>query len=292
MRRRIKTLPGLALAGASLVFAGAAAVGTSPGSATAAGTSTSATPVGAPPRAQLKGFDCRHALDPQDRQVSVKAVMRPLPGTQKLQLKFDLLAATAGAPSVAIHGGDLGVWSGPRNPTLGQLPGDVWNYVKTVVDLNAPATYQFRVAFRWIGAGGKSLGSTVRLSKRCRQRELRPDLQVVAPIAVTAIPSRPTKDLYTATIRNAGNSAAGPFSVLFVSGDGQTTITHDVPLLRAGKERVESFVGPLCSAAGPPTITADSTGVVDDLDRSNNALTATCPAPGSTSASRYTRHHR
>jgi hypothetical protein len=39
-----------------------------------------------------------------------------------------------------------------------------------------------------------------------------------------------------------------------------------------------AFVGPLCSAGGAPTITADPSDHVDDFDRSNNVLTTTCPA--------------
>jgi hypothetical protein len=247
------------------------------------------------PRAQLKGFECRHALDPQNRQVAVKAVMRPLNGTEKLQLKFDLLVSHAGSPAAAVHSGDLGVWSGPRNSTLGRLPGDVWNYQKTVVGLD-PATYEFRVSFRWLGAGGTVIGSAVRTSGRCRQRELRPDLQVMAPIAVTTIPSRPDRDLYTATIRNGGTTAAGPFSVAFVPGGSWTAPKPQrVRRLKAGDQTTVSFIGPLCGTADPadpPEVIADSAGQVDDLDRTNNTLTATCPAPGGTSASRYTSTYR
>ena len=46
-----------------------------------------------------------------------------------------------------------------------------------------------------------------------------------------------------------------------------------------------SFVGPLCATADPsdpPEIIADSAAQVDDLNRSNNSLAATCPAPGGT----------
>jgi hypothetical protein len=38
-----------------------------------------------------------------------------------------------------------------------------------------------------------------------------------------------------------------------------------------------SFIGPVCDASAPPSITADSTDQVDDFDRGNNTLTATCP---------------
>jgi hypothetical protein len=238
------------------------------------------------PHAQLKGYACQHALDPADRTVAVRAVMRPLNGTQRLELKFDLLVSHAGSPAAPVRSGDLGVWSEPINPTLGQLPGDVWNFQKTVVDLDAPATYQFRVSFRWLGAGDKVIGSAIRYTNRCRERELRPDLQVMAPIAVTAISARPDRDLYTATIRNEGATAAGPFSVAFVPGGSSAAPRpQTIQRLGPGKQVTVSFMGPLCATADPsdpPEIIADSAAQVDDLNRSNNALAATCPAPGGT----------
>ena len=95
----------------------------------------------------------------------------------------------------------------------------MWKLQKSVVNLAAPATYRFRVTFRWTGAGGHTLGTAVRYSPRCQQRELRPDLAVES-IAVTPAPNNPGADVYTALIANAGNSAAGPFQVLFAPASG------------------------------------------------------------------------
>ncbi len=243
------------------------------------GASTAA--AAAAPRAQLRGFVCHRALDPPNRSVSVTAVMRPLPGTRHLSLKFALLVTHGTAtPHRVVRAGGLSVWITPQNPTLGQLPGDVWNLRKPVVDLGAPATYRFRVVFRWTGFHGRVLGSAVRYSRRCRQRELRPDL-LVRSIAVTPIPNRPRHALYTALIANAGNTAAGPFNVLFAPTDGSAPVTHVVALLRAHSSRAEVFVGPACTAASDPTITVDSASQVDDLNRANNVLAAPCPASGS-----------
>jgi hypothetical protein len=239
---------------------------------------------GEQPRSQLLGFACHNALDPPNRNVSVRAVMRPLDGTQKLQLKFDLLVGYRGSESrSALHAGNLGTWLTPSNPTLGRLPADVWKFQKSVVELDAPAAYQFRVSFRWVGSRGQVLGTAVRYSRPCRQRELRPDLQV-SPITVSSIAGKPNHDLYSAVIRNGGASAAGPFLVQYVLGEvsdpQRKTIQLPVQGLAAHKERTVSFVGPLCSVAEPPTITADSALKVDDLDRSNNSSTAVCPAAG------------
>lgn len=269
MRRLIATV-GLAGLSATLLL-------TASVTAHAAGTASAAS---GPPRASLRAFACRPALDPASRSVSVTAVMRPLPGTRHMALRFDLLSQFSGGSPTVIHASDLGQWVAPANPTLGQLPGDVWYLQKPVVSLGAPASYRFRVQFRWTGKGGRALGSAVRLSPRCRQRELRPNLQVRS-ITVTPIPQRPHQELYSAVIANTGNSAAGPFAVLFAPADGTAAVSRLLARLRAHSSRTISFVGPLCTAATDPTITADSALQVHELNRADNSLIATCPVAAS-----------
>lgn len=231
-----------------------------------------------PPRAQLSQFTCTHALDPAQRAVSVQAIMRPLAGTRRLAIKFELFERVAGAPTkTVVRAGDLGVWVTPDDPTLGQLPGDLWRLNKTVLNLDAPATYQFQVTFRWTGVHGHVLGTAVRLTKSCRQRELRPDL-LVSSIDVSAIAGHPNEDLYEAHIANQGLTGAGPFEVLFVPGDGSAATTKTVGYLGAGARQTLSFVGPVCSASSPPSVTVDAADQVDDDNRSNNEMTAVCPA--------------
>jgi hypothetical protein len=237
------------------------------------------TAAAAPPRAQLQNFDCQHALDPPSRAVSVNAVMRPLPGTEKLQMQFTLLERAGGSATLqtVVRAGDLGVWISPTNPTLGRRLGDVWELNKSVLNLDAPATYRFRVAYRWIGAHGHLLGSATRLSTVCRQRELRPDL-LVKSVSVSSVAGQPLKDLYTAVIANRGATGAGPFEVLFTPGDDSAPKTHTVAFLGAYQARRETFVGPLCNPGSPPTVTADAASQVDDYNRANNTMTVTCPA--------------
>src|SRR5205807_3462613 len=78
-----------------------------------------------PPRSQLTGFACTHALDPSDRAIGVQAVMRPLTGTRRLAIRFELLKRPLGQPAQTVAGGDLGLWKTPPEPTLGQRSGDV-----------------------------------------------------------------------------------------------------------------------------------------------------------------------
>ena len=231
----------------------------------------------APPRSQLTGFVCTRAMDPGNRAVSIEAVMRPLPGTRKLAIRFDLLQRSPGLPVQFVEVGDLGVWKTPSNPTLGQLPGDVWRLQKPVYNLDAPFTYQFRVNFRWTAAHGKLLGTATRYSRTCRQRELRPDL-LVKSITVTPIAGDPNADLYTTVIANQGLTGAGPFQVLFVPGDNSPPLMTTISFLGAAKSRTLSFDGPACDSANPPTVSADSASQVDDFNRANNVMSAVCPA--------------
>jgi CARDB len=233
------------------------------------------------PRSRLRSPICVTAPDPASRAISVTAVMRPLSGTTKLQLKFDLLSRASGSrPFARVRGGDLNTWVTPKDPTLGQQPNDVWNLIKQVVDLKAPATYRFKVAFRWVGAHGKVLGTAVRTGPTCYQPELRPDLQVQT-IGVKAIPGRPTMDEYIALIRNAGATATGPFGVQF--SDGDVIKTRNVDDLAPHSSLTEHFVGPACSTT-TAKVTADPNDQVDDLNRANNSLNVVCSSSASNGA--------
>ncbi|MFL5861298.1 MAG: CARDB domain-containing protein [Solirubrobacteraceae bacterium] len=252
-----------------------AAVPATSGAASSGAASSGAAP--SPPRSQLAGFACTHALDPGSRAVGVDAVMRPLAGTRKLAIRFELLQRAGGASRQRVQVGDLGMWRSPADPTLGHLPGDVWRLQKSVYNLDVPFTYQFRVTFRWTGARGKVLQTTTRVSRTCRQREMRPDLQVTS-IAVSAITGHPGQNLYTAVVANRGLTGAGPFQVLFAPGNTSAPMMATMSFLGPGKSRTLSFVGPQCDPANPPTVSADSASQIDDLNRANNVMPAACPA--------------
>jgi hypothetical protein len=225
------------------------------------------------PRAKLRSPRCVTALDPASRALSVTATMRPLTGTTKLQLKFALTSRADNSRAFTrVRGGDLNSWVTPKDPTLGQRPNDVWNLIKQVVNLKAPATYRFKVTFRWVGAHGKVLGTAVKTGPTCYQPELRPDLQV-RTISVRAVAGQPTLDEYIAVIRNAGASASGPFEVQFV--DGQVVKTHDVDSLDAHGSIKQHFVGPSCATASA-VVTVDANDQVDDYNRANNSLHVVC----------------
>lgn len=225
--------------------------------------------------AQLRHFVCQRALDPASRAVSTTAVMHSLHGTAKLSLRFQLLTRTkSGGAWRLVKGHDLNAWITPYDSMLGQLPGDVWILNKPVVNLAAPATYRFRVFFRWTSA--QNVVTVIRDSPTCFQPERRPDL------LVQSIDVRPTSDpavaVYTATIANRGMTAAGAFDVVFTPGGSAATATQAriLPGLPAHAATSVSFRAPLCAPGAPPTVTADPDHQVDDYTRANNAKTAVC----------------
>jgi hypothetical protein len=232
------------------------------------------------PRAQLEAPRCQTAFDPGQRIVSVTAVMRPVPGTKKLQMRFDLLSkAPTASAYTPVQGGDLGMWRSPPNPTpptppLGTRPGDVWVVHHPVADLqSAPAYYRFQVSFRWRGNHGRVIATTVRNGPRCFQPELRPDLEVVSFVS-QPIPNHPKRNLYVATITDGGHTGAGPFGVEFT--DGGLIENHTVAHIRPNQILTVDFGGPVCSSTAPPTVTIDPTHQVDVYTRANSSALATC----------------
>ena len=227
----------------------------------------------AQPRAQLRAFVCKRAPEPRGRSVSITAVMRPRPGTQRMELKFELLERPAGGASTSVTGGDLGTWLTPGNATLGSRGGDVWILKHPVKDLAGPAHYRFRVSFRWIGAHRRVLGTVVRLSATCYQPDHRADLAVTS-IKVQPATAQSTSQRYDVTIRNDGGTDAPRFQVWFTAGS--VTIKDPEPGLRRHGTLKESFLGSRCLRAKPPVVTADPTHEVNDSNRANNSLQAKC----------------
>jgi CARDB len=233
---------------------------------------------GADPRAKLRGFVCQTALYPANRGIAVTSVMRPLAHTMHMAVRFQLLERQSkSGPALPVVYGDLGKWIYPKDRTLGQRAGDQFIVPKQISDLSAPAYYRFKVSFRWIGAHNHVIGTAVRSTPLCFQPELRPDL-LVKSITVKPDQQNLSRDIYVARIRNAGATAAGPFAVQFAANGH----TRDKAIQRLGPHsgQTVTFLGPLCNSSSPPAITVDPDNQVPaDLNRANNTLTATCPAP-------------
>jgi hypothetical protein len=260
--------------GFGMTVAGAAAmIALVAGSVSASGAGAS------PPREQLRSFVCQKALDPPGRAVSVQAVMRPVTGTTKMQMRFELMRQSrTGGPFKQVRGRLLGSWISPQNPTLGQRSGDVWIVNHPVVDLAAPATYRFRVAFRWTGANGQPLSSAVQSSPNCWEPELRADLLVHS---LTVTPLASGNDAYVAVIRNRGQTAAGPVEVDLAGTGATQTQAASVASLGPHSSSSHRFVAPACTPGATLTVTVDPSHTIDESSFANNVLTVPCPRASS-----------
>ncbi len=235
---------------------------------------------------QLRSFVCQKALDPPARAISVQAVMRPVTGTSKMQMKFELLRSTKSHPRfVSVRGRGLGSWIAPTDPTLGQRSGDVWILTHPVVNLAAPATYKFRVTFRWLGSDGQTLGTAMQSSTPCYQPEMRADL-LVHSLSVTPITSGASagQSAYIAVINNRGLTGAGPVQVEFADG-ATAPMSGTIAWVGPKSSARERFVAPACTAGTTLTVTVDPTQTIDEYDFANNVLTMPCPAPAASAAS-------
>lgn len=246
------------------------------------GSTTAAADSAPPPRDQLRTFVCQKALDPPARAVSVQAVMRPVTGTAKMQMRFELMRQTKTHPRFsAVRGRGLGSWISPSNPTLGQRAADVWIVNHPVVDLGGPATYKYRVTFKWLGADGQTLSTDMQTSPTCYQPELRADL-LVKSLSMTPITTglNAGKTAYTAEIDNRGLSGAGPVEVDFSDGTSAPQ-TATVAFVGSKSSVRQRFVAAPCTPGSTLTVTVDPTQSIDEYDYANNALTMTCPAASS-----------
>jgi hypothetical protein len=243
----------------------------------------------AAPTTQLTKPGCRRAMLPAARKITITAVMRPVSGTTGLEMMFDLERARHRiGPFATVRGRGLDQWVHPDNTTLGQRPGDVWKVDQKVSNLPGTAYYRFRVRFRWLGSGGRSLGTATELGPLCYEPELRPDL-LVRSLTVNPVAGQPTQERYVAWVGNRGMTGAGPVQVeLSVASVAPQSAT--VAWLRPHSRQREVFTGPACTPGSRLTVAIDPTGTVLDYDRTNNTLTVTCPAPAQVTAEgrRYT----
>jgi hypothetical protein len=242
------------------------------------------------PRAHLDSLICHTAPALADRSVSIRAVMRPVLDTRKMEMRFELLSrSSAGSPFVDVPGAGLGSWISPSDPTLGRNAADVWLVPDVVRNLPAPAVYRYRVSFRWKGRHGRVLGTRTLTSSDCREPVFPPDL-LVSSITVQPIVGKPKRDRYVVTILNdgVGPTPAG-FAVAFAPGAAATpgvtpvTTTKLLPSLGVGATDVVSFAGPACTAASAPTVVVDPGHTVAESSFTNNSLTVDPSCPPTTS---------
>jgi hypothetical protein len=223
-----------------------------------------ATAAAAAPDAGVKLLDCTPAIESQERTATFEARVRRAHTSDRMQVRFTLQVregSREGWHRVFADGFDEWLTSDSGVTR--------YSYSKTVENLSAPATYRMVVRFRWLAGDGSVLARSRATSRQCRQPDMRPDLRV------TRIDLAAPGD-YAVALRNAGRTAAGPFSVTLGSG-GQVLAPIAVEGLEPGARQVLAFHGPACAAGAPLLATVDPDGAVEERDEDDNVLVGACP---------------
>jgi hypothetical protein len=215
-------------------------------------------------KTSVKLKSCTTDLAPTARSASFEASISRTKGADRLGVKFTLQIQRPGSKAwEKIASPGLDEWyksqSGKRR----------YKYLKTIQNLEAPARYRMRVAFRWYSKSGRTLKTTIRRSASCRQPDLRPDLRI----------SRVErgKSRIRVFLRNAGRSQAGTFAVA-LSANGKQYPAKTIAALAAGKDRLVVFDVPAdaCTAGQRYTVTVDTADAVPESVETNNVRNGTC----------------
>ena len=223
------------------------------------------------PRSAAKALltSCERGPTDLDRAAVFEGQMRALRRTARMQMRFTLQA----------RGPDTTRWSAVAAPGFGSWVSSAsgtsrYVYTKRVEGLLAPAEYRVQLRFRWLNAAGRSIATTRRSSRLCRQPDPRPNL-VVSSLAVRQT-SRPDRYRYVAFVRNTGRSAADA-SQLRVAFGGLALPLAAVDALQPGEGIEVAVTGPACAEGAPVDADADAGEAVDERDEADNRFTRLCP---------------
>jgi len=226
---------------------------------------------------------CRRSLRAERRTAVVAVTMRPIEGSERLEMKIDLYERPLAGGSWALRDDvpGLGHWTAPDDPSIGSRSADVYKYRQAVNRLVVQYAYRFRVAFRWLDAEGEVLREATAQTRACRQVDLRPDLSISR---VRARPSQRFPGLvrYVVRVENEGRTLARGVTVSAVlPGDTGAARSARLGKIAPGEAAEATFTGPGCAAdePAPPSFTADPANTVDEADEADNAFTLACPVP-------------
>lgn len=223
-----------------------------------------AAPADAAPLAKVRTLACQSDREQSGRSATFAGDIRAIPGSVRLQIKFVLQAR-------GVDGEGWAAVAAPGFRTWNTSAPGVARYVheKQVDDLLAPAAYRVIVRFRWLGPAGEVVLRMRRVSRVCRQPDLRPDL---APVRLAR-----SAGGYVVTVANDGRGDAGPFAVT-LEMLGRTYEIGRVEKLAAGRSiRLEAQI-PECRPGETLIVRVDPADAVDEADEQANKLVRTCPA--------------
>ncbi len=226
---------------------------------------------GAPERedARLRLLSCRGAVDPLGRSLTVDSAMSSLRAGDRMQMRFDLYQRRPGARRFRrVSGPGLGTWNA-ATPGVARF-----RFRKPIQNLPAPASYFVRVVYRWKDESGDVFARTVRVTRLCRQPDLRADLHV----AFVGTPRQLGANVfaYPVVVHNAGRGTSGDFDAAVTIGEAPQP-PRSVSALAPDERRTVELTGARCPSGTPASVQLDADNRVDESDERNNVRSFTCP---------------
>ena len=213
--------------------------------------------------ASVRVLQCVSALDIAERNAIFEGDMRTVRGAARMQMRFTLLAREPGEGWTRVTGAKLDTWV---TSDAGRLR---YVYDKRVDGLLAPARYRVRVRYRWLDEDGGVVTRARRISRVCRQRDLRPDLRLLG------VERR--DGAYWVSVRNTGRSAAGPFGVS-LTVPGAAAQSGRAGTLAAGEKAAVRVPGEACEPGTTLQVVLDADDEVDEAGEAEGPLAVACPA--------------
>ncbi|HEX8054044.1 MAG TPA: CARDB domain-containing protein [Thermoleophilaceae bacterium] len=212
-----------------------------------------------------KVVDCRTGKAPELRLATFEGRMTAIRGTQRMQMRFELLEQTPGtAEPQPVKAPTLTPW---RRSRVGVK---AFTYAQTVKGLASGVTYSSRVYFRWLSPAGKVLRSEQRDSGTCVQDGALPNL-VLGSVKSTPGQVEGTA-VYTVQVGNTGQGDAESLTVSLIA-DGAHIDTRTIDGLKAGEFTSVRFTGPYCRRL---RAIVDRGATVPETVEEDNELRARC----------------
>lgn len=218
------------------------------------------------PTAGVKVTECAQGSEAKDRFVEFRGVMRQVPGSQTMWMRFGLQERLGDRPFLRVRPPGLGVWRKSR-------PGvAAFAYRQEVRELQAGSEYRARVRFRWYDAQGDLVRQAVRRSASCREGGQLPNL-AVKRIRAEPVTESPGLQRYAIRVVNRGSGATEGADVS-LDVDGAAVDTVAVGALAPGQSRDVFVNGPACRFG--VRAHADPSDVVVESAESDNVLRRRC----------------
>jgi CARDB protein len=228
----------------------------------------------APPASQLATATLSHcvaAVDEPDRSATFAGQVLASADTTRMAVRVEVQERLGGeAYFHTVSAPGLGVWRASQ-------PGvKIYKFYRQVTNLPAPAEFRARIDFRWLGAKGRLIRHTSRLTPTCEQPDERPKL-TVGEVSATAVDAQ-TAD-YQIALRNEGRAASGTFT-LALSVDGAPQPPLAVESLQPQSSLILAVTAPRCAPAGQLAVEPDPGHQVAEAPAGGLPRSFPCPLGG------------